>query len=181
MKMRFWLLLAGVLVLAGCSRSDEKPAGPRAGPAADASSAAAFSASVPAELGALPVEPGAKCSVDSVNGQESTTGWTVARGGDVTIGGWLLSADAQATSNWAVVRLDSVDGASHYYVATTARGERPDLTQVFGSTPAVRKATFTAVATTGNVAPGAYRIVLLHKPDATAQSCSVGKTLTIAP
>jgi hypothetical protein len=92
-----------------------------------------FVSTPPVQIAPLSIAEGGKCSIDSVNGKESDTGWTVHRDEVISVGGWAFDMATKTTSDWTVLRLDAPDGATHYYALTTVRGERADLYRSFKS------------------------------------------------
>lgn len=133
----------------------------------------------PEQITSLSIADGGKCSIDSINNKESDIGWTVHRGEVITVGGWVLDLATKTTSDWVILRLDAPDGMSHFYAPTTVRGERADLYKVFGDAPGLHKATFTLVASPGQLPLASYRLVLLHQSAQGGQACTVPKTLNI--
>ncbi len=140
-----------------------------------------FVSTPPEQIASLSTTEGGKCSIDSVSNKESDTGWIVHRDEIITVGGWVFDMATKTTSDWAVLRLDAPDGTTHFFASTTVRGERADLYKVFGDAPGLRKATFTLLATPGQLPPASYKLVLLHQSSQGMQACAVPKTLNIVP
>ena len=192
--MKGALVVVLSMALSACSPNQEQATPKRAAPADSAAPKAAsvssdslkpaagppqFVNTPPEQIASLSTTEGGKCSIDSVNSKESDTGWTVHRDEVITVGGWVFDMATKTTSDWAVLRLDAADGTTHFYAPTTVRGERADLYKVFGDAPGLGKATFTLVASPGQLPPGSYKLVLLHQSTQGGQACAVSKTLNI--
>jgi hypothetical protein len=148
-------------------------------PAKPEAAALQFASAPPAQIAALTMADGGKCSIDSINGKESDTGWSIRRDELMTVGGWVLDLATKSTSDWAILRLDAADGTTHFYAPTTVRGERADLYKAFGDGPGMPKATFTLVVAPDRLPPGSYKLVLLHQSGQAGQACAVSKKLDI--
>ena len=199
--MKSVLVVFLCIALGGCSPNQEQATAkrggsanitvPNAGPvgsdppkpeaAAPKPEAAAlqFASEPPAQIAALSMADGGKCSIDSINGKESDTGWSIRRDEVMTVGGWVLDLATKTTSDWVILRLDAADSMAHFYAPTTVRGERADLYKAFGDGPGMPKATFTLVVALDRLPPGSYKLVLLHQPAPGGQACTVSKKLDI--
>ncbi len=175
------LLLAVLLLAAGCSDQDEDKAGagPAAGaPAAPAVSNALVGKDVPAEIKDAPFENGGTCSLDVVNnaliGEAPEV--SVNRADGLLVDGWAI--DEKNGSVPAVVVLQLAKGEERYFALLNRHGGRDDLAKAYAK-PEFANAAYGAPLNIAALPAGQYDVSVIQKAEGRNQVCAAKRKLNL--
>jgi hypothetical protein len=119
-----------------------------------------------------------RCSADTLNAKERSTEetWVIQRGAPIVLRGWAFSIDGNEAYPEVFVRLTGA--AQTYYALTTSRHMRSDANQYLQINPSLAIG-FELSATTDQIEPGIYEIMIMQRGSGDVEGCATGAMLIV--
>jgi hypothetical protein len=165
------LILCICLSMLGCSKSSNTDRAVVIAPGQ-------FVLDEPSKLSEKAILRSKKCSADSINGKERSkeSAWQIKRGDPISLRGWAFSMDDKEAYPEVFVRLTG--DAQTYYALTTSRHMRPDANQYLQINPSLTIG-FELTATSDQIEPGLYDIMIMQRGAGDVEGCRTGATLIV--
>ena len=193
-------MVAGLVALSGCGKSEPSAAGDAAAPPPAAAQAqadvvvelqpetavaatgvlASVDPSLPIEDIAADPAKGPYCNLETIAGVNTTEPKIEVRAGSsMAVVGWMFSKPTHSVPVNRYVRILSADGASAWETIVGTRHERPDILPWFGVGDWALNSGFEQEVALGDLAPGVYNLVMTYTENGKVYGCNNGRTITI--